>query len=361
MRTKPPAKPALKITTLHGVLKKVPFDLPFEKIKDHQRTKTQNINIYNIIHNVTNQQSFFQDSFVPAQQKHETFGLTKTFDRRAVKSKHDQALEKELADYKLEVESRFHKSDVNRNYVFPRMIDPDNNSEEPVPSAAAVPASIYHNIPESRQTRQHFKPVTHTKSEERKKLPEDISKQVQILLRPTVKMTRNSHKSSKISLYGTQRFETSGKIPSPASRVVRVQKLKQAYSNVSNSKAPRGENSHILTSMDSIKVGKQQKTHMRNKTMDNVSMDLKSLALKSGVKPVVRQKGRRVQDYFKELINQRARDSKAGSRSIEKAKANIKHRSNLSGIFNSTATLKMNMTMYGGRGGIGKMKGGLNF
>ncbi len=90
----------------------------------HQKANTQNINIYNIIHNDHDAGDYPRD---PKPYVYVTSTFEKTYDtplrlaKAAVKSEHDLMLERELRAYKGEVETKFNSSETNQTYAFPRI------------------------------------------------------------------------------------------------------------------------------------------------------------------------------------------------------------------------------------------------
>lgn len=102
----------------------------------HQKANTQNINIFNIIHNECNLDSQTQDTQQPDIPKSNKF--KRTYDqpyripRVQPKTKHDLALYQELQSYKAEVEQRFNSSTVNGVYKFPfkELMNSSSNQEE---------------------------------------------------------------------------------------------------------------------------------------------------------------------------------------------------------------------------------------
>lgn len=100
-------------------------DIPQPQRKaNHQKANTQNINIYNIIHNECNLQSQTQDSENPKPNKFErTYDQSIKIPKVKPKTMHDLALYQELQSYKAEVEQRFNSSAVNGVYKFPLKFD----------------------------------------------------------------------------------------------------------------------------------------------------------------------------------------------------------------------------------------------
>lgn len=87
---------------------------------NHQKANTQNINIYNIIHNECKLESQTQDTHQPRPNKFErTYDQPLRIPRVHPKTKHDLALYQELQSYKIEVEERFNSSTANGVYKFP--------------------------------------------------------------------------------------------------------------------------------------------------------------------------------------------------------------------------------------------------
>ena len=415
MRPKPTKSPT-KFTTSNSkdaATKRIPSEGRAPENKRFKAT-TQNINIYNIIHNVNKQQSFYNE--IPSG---DAFPMGKTYDnpilnaKNLLKSKHDLRLDKELQAYRIEVELRFNGSEANRNYAFPRSV-PGAQEEELATkksSAAAffsgttIPASIYDkkgldeisvSLHETRnganKSRHHSRNETTTTYTQKRAINDDFYKQVQVLLRPNYESSEkkthmseipNAGKGSKLTLYGTQRVNY--KSTSPAnkngigaagvnSNSKKVREVRQAYMNgtmylqgankvryhdkaLCESVNLGAKNSHhealpSLTSLDSIRVSKQ-KSHTRTKTMENTSMDAKALKLKKIVHLKQTKEGvdksrthmQGVSDYFRSLINQKAKNA-AHTRALSRVTNTQKrHRSNFSGVFSSST---LNMTNFCG-------------
>ena len=111
----------------------------------HQKANTQNINIYNIIHNdglsayardVQPPCIYITSHFDKPNDKvfEKTFAkpFEKTCDnplrvsKAKVKTKHELMLDKELRTFKEEVELKFNNSIVNQTYAYPRTVGPQN-------------------------------------------------------------------------------------------------------------------------------------------------------------------------------------------------------------------------------------------
>ena len=95
--------------------------------KKHHKANTQNVNIYNIIHNESH--AHHNDATEQLSSYNTIDGSNLIRDRYGGLNKskpinlHELALKEELQLYKAEVEHRFSKSSVNRNYIFPRLVE----------------------------------------------------------------------------------------------------------------------------------------------------------------------------------------------------------------------------------------------
>jgi len=381
-----PSKPPIKLTKLHAIIKKncIPVVIPAERVISHQKSKTQNINIYNIIHNVTNQQSFFQGYPIerdpPADNLNKTAHITQitnfeqTMDSRPKKSKHDIQLDEELNIYKVEIEDRFNASSSNQNYVFPRKLNKNENNVETNSESAKkllIPASIYPKInmqSENNRSRQLKKEINKTTANsatnEKNQKPQvnfELLRDLDILLSKPSNTRNNLHENlNKLVPYTSNRTEVNTKSASPVNgRIAKntnKNNLRESYYlNAAKTKANSEKNNSDIPvlSVDSIKIGQMQnqKTkHNRTKTMENTSADFKQLMQVVKNKPQnIRIQKKPVHDYFKDLlINQKSINLKLEKRPASrssKGNSKISHKNNLSGIVNSTSFLNMTMNL----------------
>jgi len=220
----------------------------------HKKANTQNINIYNIIHNINSgsnnnlgkTQQITQDPHI-----YITANFEKTYDtplkvpKAKPKDKHEMMLEKELRAYKIEVETKFKSSSVNMSYVYPRIsqekniVEVDLNNKSLNNPDDTIPATIYEIDDELdrilSKAKEQEKPQRQTFIESQTQLREELSKilqpakvksrsqerkkpdiapkidakfykLVQQLLKAEPLKKSNNNKAEKIALYSTQRL-----------------------------------------------------------------------------------------------------------------------------------------------------------
>ena len=89
----------------------------------HQKANTQNINIFNVIHNESRPPNADHYTNYKISENITINGRHNKLPSSNAKALHEMALRQELQLYKAEVERRFNGSLVNKSYVFPRKIN----------------------------------------------------------------------------------------------------------------------------------------------------------------------------------------------------------------------------------------------
>jgi len=146
--------------------------------RDHQKSKTQNINIFNII----------RGNNLYGTRKNNA--ASKTYEISSQLNKHDNLLEQQLKEYKAEIEMRFNSSKINLTYIFPRT---NTYSHEDIKlSGKAIVVSIYDDCIAPLIEERRIKLTNGLKNKER------IINFIKELLRT---------KEITIPLYKTQRFK----------------------------------------------------------------------------------------------------------------------------------------------------------
>lgn len=121
----------------------------------HRKAKTQNINIYKIIHG--NKPQIIGESKVNGHKTPlELF-------RNKEENKHETQLEDELKMFRAEIEFRYSNSNVNKKYSFPRKVFVDKFKE--VNSSERIPMSIYDDTIMNKELNEgHSKSIITKKS-----------------------------------------------------------------------------------------------------------------------------------------------------------------------------------------------------
>ena len=225
----------------HHLIKKlllVSTDQDRTRQAHHQKANTQNINIYNIIHNGNNNQISKIPQMGQDPRIYITTNFEKTYDQplRLVKDKHQLMLEQELKNYKAEVEMKYQNSAVNQTYAFPRtsLTIAECSNKASIVNEENIPVSIYDGLPgtdssilprkkraiiEDSKLNTIQKPQQKSYSQDKKKpepthkrkLHEGFNELLQKLLKGNnAKQNatkKPSPKNSKVSLRSTRRLE----------------------------------------------------------------------------------------------------------------------------------------------------------
>jgi hypothetical protein len=178
-----------------------------------------------------------------------------------------------------------------------------------------------------------------------------------------VQARKTEEKPSKMSLYGTQKLfikntsqERKGEDNDPLRSYMdttyqfKPKTKKQCYNDKTVVDNKQHEEHPSLMSTDSLRIPKTlPKMHVRNQTMESTNRDIKCLALKKIVQ--MRHQGKeksrsgvnalQMSDYFRSLINQKAKDA-VNSRQINNpAKIQTRHRNNFSNVLSSSTLNNM--------------------
>ncbi len=122
-----PLKKPVKIINLEGSRRLILVNAENVNVvreSRHRKANTQNVNIYNIIHNEPRLpdplESYLaeEDPLFPDRSFAEPALRPKEASRKT--NLHESALREELRLYKVEVERRFNQSSANKEYAFPR-------------------------------------------------------------------------------------------------------------------------------------------------------------------------------------------------------------------------------------------------
>lgn len=182
--------------------------LPTEEVqRHHQKAKTQNINIFNIIHG----NNFYE---IKKNDTMRTYEIPKRVD------KHDVQLERELKEYKAEVEVRFKASKANQTYTYPRSkpLPPEN------PNIGNVVVSIYDCKAE----------VERIKLTER----EDSKSRVNKFIKQLLRTREEEKKAGKAPFYCTQRLNPKSEASKTPGSWLNLYKPKKKKEVTSRSEEP---------------------------------------------------------------------------------------------------------------------------
>jgi len=251
-----------------------------------QKSNTQNIDIYKILHN--------SNHLVPESRMHVTTNLESTcyvpskVHKEKVKTKHELKLEQELKEYQTEVEVKFAHSEVNRSYVFPRK---EKTAESNKMLQENIIVSIY-DQPKERKYKENSKKreakiliIKKSHSQEKAKPNGVFGKFLKNLLRPKLERINIKELISaepKIAFNNIQKVrQTNKSVQSYLRKHLQPSSHKgdHLHSQVTESDS---QNAKLVPTKTHEKI---KKTHFRNHTMgSNDSRNIRNILYSTKVK-----------------------------------------------------------------------------